>query len=158
MTPRRLALAIVVSLSLFAGCNPASKVIGTWDMQTETPAQPAESGAPGATYIPPALLNAMKPKMNIEFKQNGNCVVEAYAGGEKAEGRGKWKYVKTEKDVVVLKVKMQGLSDEEAKTEYEEKEIRVRFIDYNNIETVPLPVANEEWDEHTKLTFKRRDF
>ena len=156
MTSRSLAIAMVLALPMLAGCNPASKVIGTWDMKTETPAQPAESGL--GTYVPPAILNAIKPKMNIEFKQNGKCVVEAYAGGEKAEGRGKWKYVKTEKDVVVIKVKMEGHSDEEAKTEYEEKELRIRFIDYNNIETVPLPVSKESWDEHTKLTFARRDF
>ncbi len=155
MTSRLLALALVLALPLLAGCNPASKVIGTWDMKTETPEQPASSGV--GTYIPPAILNAMKHKMNIEFKQSGNCVVESYAGVEKAEGRGKWKYVKTEKDVVVLKVKMNGLSDKEAKTEYEEKEIRVRFVNYNTIETVPLPVSEEPWDEQN-LTFTRRDF
>jgi len=155
MTPRRLALALVLALPFLAGCNPASKVIGTWDMKTETPAQPAGSGV--GTYVPPAILNAIKHKMNIEFKQNKSCVVEAYAGGEKAMGRGKWRFVKTEKDVMVLKVKMEGLADKESKEEYEEKEIRVRFIDHNKIETVPLPISEQSWSEQT-LTFARRDF
>jgi len=156
MTPRRLALALVLAVPLLAGCNPASKVVGTWDMKAEEPQDPSGGGL-GGTYIPPALLNAMKPKMNIEFKQNGSCVVEAYAGGEKAMGRGKWKYVKTEKDVVVLTVKMDGLAEKEGKAEYKEKELRVRFIDHNKIETVPLPVSEESWFEQT-LTFARRDF
>ena len=156
MTPRCLALALVLAVPLLAGCDPASKVVGTWDMKAEEPQDPAGGSGLG-TYIPPALLNAMKPKMNIEFKQNGSCVVEAYAGGEKAEGRGKWKYVKTAKDMMVLKVKMNGFADEEKKTEYEEKELRVRFIDHNKIETVPLPVSEEPWTEQT-LTFARRDF
>ena len=155
MTPRCLAVVLVLAVSMLAGCSPSAKLIGTWDMQTE-PVDPA-GGSLGGARIPPALLNAMKPKMNIEFKENGNCVVEAYAGGEKAMGKGKWKYVKTEKDAMVLKVKMDGVSDKEAKTEYEEKELRVRFIDHNKIETVPLPVSEEPWPEQT-LTFARRDF
>jgi len=154
MTPRCLAVVLVLAVPLLTGCSPSAKLIGTWDMKTE-PVDPAGSGM--GTYVPPAILNAIKHKMNIEFKQTGNCVVESYAGGEKAEGRGKWKYVKTVKDVVVLKVKMDGLSDKEAKTEYEEKEIRVRFVNYNTIETIPLPVSDEPWDEQP-LTFTRRDF
>jgi hypothetical protein len=158
MTSRCLACAIVLAVSLFAGCNPASKVIGTWDMKLEEPEDSSGGGgAFGGARIPPALLNAMKPKMNMEFKENGNCVVEAYAGGNKATGKGKWKYVKTEKDVMVIKVKMDGVSDKEAKTEYEEKDLRVRFINHNKIETNPLPVAEQPWTEET-LTFARRDF
>jgi hypothetical protein len=157
MTPRLLAVVLVLAVSLLAGCNPAAKVVGTWDMKLEEPQDPSGGGAFGGARLPPAMVNAMKPKMNIEFKQNGSCVVEAYAGGEKAMGRGKWKYVKTEKDVMVLKVKMDGLSDKESKAEYEEKELRVRFIDHNKIETVPVPIAEEPWSEQT-LTFARRDF
>ncbi len=156
MTPRCLALALVLALPLLAGCNPASKVIGTWDMKLEEPEDPSGGGAFG-TRIPPALLNAMKPKMNIEFKENGKCVVEAYAGGNKAEGRGNWKFVKNEKDTMLLKVKMEGHSDEDGKTEYEEQELQIRFIDNNKIETIPLPVNKEPWSEQT-LTFARRDF
>jgi len=156
MTPRCLAVVLVLAVSLLAGCSPSAKVVGTWDMKIEEPKDPSGGGL-GGTYIPPALLNAMKPKMNIEFKQNGSCVVEAYAGGEKAMGRGKWRFVKTEKDVMVLKVKMEGLADKESKQEYEEKEIRVRFIDHNKIETVPVPISEQSWSEQT-LTFARRDF
>ena len=155
MTPRCLAVVLVLAVPLLAGCSPSAKLIGTWDMQTE-PVDPA-GGSLGGARIPPALLNAMKPKMNIEFKENKACIVEAYAGGEKAMGRGKWRHVKTEKDVMVLMVKMEGIADEETKKEYEEKELRVRFIDHYNIETVPLPVSEESWSD-VALTFKRRDF
>lgn len=156
MSPRHLALALVLAAPLLAGCNPASKVVGTWDMKLEEPEDPS-GGAFGGARLPPAMINAMKPKMNIEFKHNGTCFVEAYAGGQKATGRGKWKYVKTEKDVMTLKVKMEGPADDEGKTEYEEKELQVRFIDHNKIETVPLPLSEESWSEQT-LTFARRDF
>ena len=156
MTPRCLAVVLTLAVTLLTGCSPSAKLIGTWDMKLEEPQDPSGGGLGGAR-IPPALLNAMKPKMNIEFKENKACIVEAYAGGEKAMGRGKWRHVKTEKDVMVLMVKMDGLADKESKKEYEEKEIRVRFIDHYNIETVPLPVSEESWSD-VALTFKRRDF
>jgi hypothetical protein len=156
MTPRLLALALVLALPILAGCNPAAKVIGTWDMKLEEPEDPS-GGAFGGARLPPAMINAMKPKMNMEFKANGNCFVEAYAGGNKATGRGKWKYVKTEKDVMLLKVKMDGFSDDESKNEYQEQELRIRFIDHYKIESVPLPIAEETWSDQT-LTFVRRDF
>jgi hypothetical protein len=156
MTPCRLALALVLALPFLAGCNPAAKVIGTWDMKLEEPEDPS-GGAFGGTRLPPAMVNAMKPKMNVEFKANGNCVVETYLLGNKATGRGKWKHVKTDKDVTTLKVKMEGPADDEGKTEYEEKELQVRFIDHNKVEMIPLPVSEESWSEQT-ITFARRDF
>jgi hypothetical protein len=154
MTTRRLALAFVLAIPLLTGCNPASKVIGTWDLQLEMPEQPTGVGGLGGTYIPPALINAMKPKMNIEFKENGECIVEAYAGGQKAMARGKWKFVKTEKDEMLLKVTMPEAKEKEDQAE---RELKVRFIDHNNIETVPLPVGDDGWTGLT-MKFKRRDF
>jgi hypothetical protein len=151
MTLCRLALALVLAIPLLVGCNPAAKVIGTWDLHIEEPQEPAGGGGLAGTRLPPALVSFMKPKMNIEFKQDGKCIVEAYMAGQKAMARGKWRHVKTEGDVMVLMVKM-----DEAE-EKEEKEVRVRFIDRNKIETVLLPVGDDPWTEQT-ATFKRRDF
>jgi hypothetical protein len=145
MSSRLLALAIGLTIPLLIGCAPGAKVVGTWDLQVETPTAPGLGG----TYIPPAILNAMKPKMNVEFKENGNCVVEAYAGGEKAEAKGKWKYIKTEKDTSIVKVTLDAFG---------EKDVSIKFIDHNNVEMPVFPVAkDDEWSDMT-ATFKRRDF
>ncbi|MCI0361410.1 MAG: hypothetical protein L0211_23250 [Planctomycetaceae bacterium] len=151
MTTRHFALAFVLAVPVLAGCNPAAKVIGTWDMQLDAP----DSSASGfGTYVPPAIQQAIKPKMNIEFKENGTCVVEAYVGGQKAEARGKWKYVESEKDVTTLKVTMPGAKEKEDQAE---KEIKLRFIDHNNVEMVLFPIGDDGWEDLT-MKFKRRDF
>lgn len=145
MTTRLFLLAIVLTIPLAAGCNPAAKLHGKWDMETEETQPPAMGGA----YIPTAVAGFMKPKMNLEFQQSGKCVAEVRAAGESLSGRGKWRYVKTDGDVMVLMVQMDGS---------EEHEMRIRFIDRNKIETVPLPVGDDEgWGEQ-KLVFTRRPF
>ena len=148
MNSRLLAFAFVLTVPLLIGCAPGGKVIGTWDLQVETPTGSGGGGL-GGTYIPPAILNAMKPKMNVEFKQNGSCVVEAYAGGEKAEAKGKWKYIKTEKDTSIVNVTLDRFG---------EKDVSIKFIDHNNVEMPVFPVGeDDEWSEFTGK-FKRRDF
>jgi VCBS repeat-containing protein len=147
MTPRLLAVMLALALSLLAGCNPASQVIGKWDLETEEPEQPA--GGAGGAYIPTAIAGFMKPKMNLEFQPDGDLKVEARMAGESAESRGKWRYVKHEGDTMVLMVKV---------GEREEHELRIRIIDGNTIETVAPPVDEEdEWTEHT-FKFTRRPF
>src|SRR5262245_45801423 len=147
MISRRLAAVLVLVIPVLFGCAPGGKVVGTWDLQVETP---DPSGGTGfGTYVPPAILNAIKPKMNIEFKQGGDCVVEAYAGGEKAVAKGKWKYVKSEKETAIVKVTLDGL---------EEKEVHLHFIDHNTVEMPAFPVGKDDsWSDVT-ATFKRRDF
>ena len=152
MTPRHFALVLVLAVPFLAGCNPGAKVIGTWDMHLDAP----DSSASGfGTYVPPALLQAIKPKMNVEFKENGTCIVEAYAGGQKAESRGKWKYVKSEKDITTIKVTMPQAKEKEDQAE---REIKLRFIDHNNVEMGVFPIGDDGWDDDMKIKFKRRDF
>lgn len=141
----RLALAIVLALPLLTGCSPASKLYGTWDVEVEDPEQVA-SGL--GTRIPSAIVSLMQLKRNIEFQDDGDCIVELKAAGQTEKAKGKWRLVKAEKDVLVLKVQMEGA---------EEKEVRVRFLDRNKIETVPLPVGEETWTDQT-VTFTRRPY
>jgi hypothetical protein len=144
----RLILSLILVLAAFAfvGCSPTSKLIGTWDMELEEP----EGGTSimGAR-IPEALAAAIKPKLNVEFQQGGKCKVEAYAGGQSLKAKGTWKFVKAEKDVLVLKVTMEKGG---------EQEMRVRFIDNKKIELVPPPLGEDDlWSGQT-LTFARRPF
>jgi hypothetical protein len=145
MNARLLALALALAIPLFAGCNPASKLHGKWDLETEDPEPPAMGGA----YIPSAVTGFMKYKKHLEFLPNGTCKVEARAAGDSEAARGKWRYVKTDGDALVLMVQMEG---------DEEREVRVRFVDRKTIETVPLPASEDEsWTEQT-ATFTRRPF
>jgi len=146
MTPRRFALALVLVVPLVAGCNPASKLHGTWDLATEEPEDSGAGGGLGSTYIPPAIVGFMQLKRNVEFQDDGDCIAELKASGQTEKTKGKWRWVKTEGDVLVLKVQM---------GEAEEQEVRVRFIDQNKIETVPLPVGKESWTDET-VKFTRR--
>ena len=57
MTPRLLALALVLAVPVLAGCNPAAKLHGTWDLETEAPPDGAASGV--GTYIPSAIQSFM---------------------------------------------------------------------------------------------------
>jgi hypothetical protein len=148
MTPRLLALALVLAVPVLAGCNPAQKVIGKWDLEIEEPKEPAGGGGLGGTYIPPAIVSFMQLKRIIEFQEDGDCVVEVHAGGQTAKAKGKWRHVKTKGNEMVLKVKL---------GEADEKEVSVRFIDNNKIETVPLPAGEESWPDET-VTFTRRPF
>ena len=149
MTPRLLALALILAVLLVAGCSPSAKHVGTWDLEADAPPEPAAGGGLGSTYIPPAIVSLMQLKRNIEFQPDGDCIVELKAAGQTEKSKGKWRYVKTEKDVLILKVKLEGADEKD------EKEVRVRFIDNNKIETVVLPVGKESWTEET-ATFTRR--
>jgi hypothetical protein len=149
MNRRIFSLLLVLAASCFVGCSPASKLIGTWDM--ELPEAEGGTSIMGAR-IPSALADAMKPKLNIEFQQGGKCRVEAYMGGQSAKAKGTWKFVKAEKDVLVLKVTMEKGG---------EQEMRVRFIDNNKIEAAPPPLGDEEDADAFSgqtLTFARRPF
>ena len=149
MTSRHLALALVLAVPVLAGCNPAAKLHGTWDLEIEQP-DPAAGGGLGSTYIPPAILTFMQLKRNIEFQEDGDCLVERKAGGQTEKSKGKWKWAKSEPgDVLVLKVTMEGA---------EEQEVRVKFLDRNKIETVVLPAGKDEsWTDET-ATFTRRGY
>jgi hypothetical protein len=146
MTPRLLALALILAVPFLAGCNPAAKLHGTWDQVIEQPKDPG--GGLANTYIPPAVISLMQLKRNIEFQDDGDCFVELKAAGETEKARGKWKWVKSEKDTLVIKVQLDGA---------EEKEVRVKFLPGNKIETVPLPVGEESWTDRT-VTFERRGY
>src|SRR5687768_2591109 len=145
MTPRILILVLLVALPLLVGCNPAAKLHGTWDVEVEDPDQ-VSTGL--GTRIPSAIVSFMQLKRNIEFQDDGDCIVELKASGQTEKAKGKWKWVKSEKDVLVLKVTMEGA---------EEKEVRVRFVDRNKIETVPLPVGDESWTDKP-VTFMRKPY
>ena len=150
MTPRLLALALVLAVPLLAGCNPAAKLHGTWDLEAEAPPDPAGGSGLGSTYIPSAIQSFMQLKRNIEFQEDGDCIVERKAGGQTEKSKGKWKWAKSEPgDVLILKVQLEGA---------EEKEVRVKFLDRNKIETLVLPAGKEEsWTDET-ATFTRRGY
>lgn len=143
MTPRHLALALVLVVPLVAGCNPAAKLHGTWDLEVEKP-DPAANAL--GTRVPSAILSFMQLKRNIEFQDDGDCIVELKASGQTEKAKGKWKWAKSEGDVLVLKVKL---------GEAAEQEVRITFLEPDRIETVPFPVGEESWTDET-ATFTRR--
>jgi hypothetical protein len=145
MTRCLLALAVIVAVPLLAGCSPSAKLYGTWDEDIE---DPEEVSTGLGTRIPTAIVSLMQLKRNIEFQDDGDCIVELKASGQTEKAKGKWKVVKAEKDALVLKIQLDG---------GEEKEVRVKFIDKNTIETVPLPVGEESWTEQT-VRFERRPY
>jgi hypothetical protein len=145
MIPRLLALALALAISVLAGCSPASKLHGKWDLETADPEPPPMGGA----YIPSAVTGFMKLKMNLEFQPDGDLIVEARAAGESETSRGKWSHVKTEGDVTTVKIAVDG---------HEEREVDIHFVDRKTIETVVPPVGEDGYWNEEKHTFTRRAF
>ncbi len=84
-------------------------------------------------------------KLQTEFKSDGTCNVTGSFFGQSQTTSGTWRYAKTDGEALVLMVKAAGTETE--------KELRVNFIDNDNLEMVPPAGAPAEAGQ--KLPFKR---
>ncbi len=136
MMPR---CGLIFAASLLAlgltGCNPATKMVGKWDV----------SGGQGSAKATAAAVLLQAAKFQAEFKGDGNCTFTASIFGQAQAEHGSWRFVEAEGNTLVLMVKM-------AKTEKED-EVRVEFTDNDHCAMVPPKTVGGTGDE--KLTFTR---
>jgi len=118
---------------LATGCSPATKVVGTWKIDSSKP-------IPGdffkANPLVGALLATAQPTFEIKFAGDGNFNLRAEVGPFKQEGKGSWRYVKSDGETLIIMVKESGKSDE--------SELRFRLVDNEHAEIqVPLGFSKE---------------
>src|SRR4029453_16575761 len=133
MLSRPLLAALVLTSALLAGCNsPSGKLVGKWEADMSgVQSQLASSGNPLAGAM--AGMMAMI-KVEAEFKADGTCSIGGSVFGQSSSGAAKWRYVKSEDNVLVLMLKPDQGGDE--------KELRITFTDNDHFQMVP-PAGTE---------------
>lgn len=147
--PQTLLLLAAMIAPLLAGCNPAGKLVGKWELEADKlqASMPAVGGDnPMVAAMASSMMEMMKFEMDLEFKGDGNCLFTVGMLGQSQSKAGKWRYVRSEGDVLVLMVK----TDEQA----EEHEVKVKFIDNDHLETIP-PVEAASAGGPKALPFRR---
>jgi hypothetical protein len=146
MLSRRLLATLALAALLVTGCgSPTSRLIGKWeaDMSSvlgDVQAEAEKSGNPLAGAFAGLFADF---KVEAEFKSDGTCMMTGSFMGASGSGGGKWRYLKSEGDTLVLMVKYdQG---------GEEKEFRVKFISNDEFE---LTGANDTGGQQM-VPFKR---
>lgn len=127
MPTRALLAAVALTAASLTGCNPAGKLLGKWEADmSHFQAQVEKSGNPMAG----ALASMMSlVKVEAEFKSDGTCTIGGSMLGQTNSTGAKWRYVKSEGNVVVLMLKHDQGTDE--------KELRVEFVDNDHFKMVP---------------------
>jgi hypothetical protein len=120
----RLSIVLVAaSAALFAGCNPAAKAIGKWEVdKTKALAQLPAGGDNPLAAMMSNMASLMKAE--LEFKADGTWTSEVGIMAASKTESGTWRYVKTESDTLVLAVKRGG----------GESEFKLKFVDDDHIE------------------------
>jgi hypothetical protein len=126
-TFRSLAVLLMAGAALAcAGCDPAAGLHGQWQLDTAPSSANPQAGTPANVKS----LAMFTP--TVEFKADGTCSVSA--GGVLGPARslsGVWRFVKKERNELVIAVTPEGATDE--------REVRVKLTDDNHLE-MPLPV------------------
>ena len=121
-----LSLLLVFAALLCTGCNPAQKIVGVWEMDTQKSTAALAGSGPMA-----AMLSAMTSqlKMEIDFKADGKWSLQFSMPGTSTQSNGTWRFVKQDGQTLTLAVK--------AENETTEREMLVKMLDDNNIELMP---------------------
>lgn len=123
--PLRWPLFLLLgSLALAAtGCSPATKVVGTWDLD---PNKPLPGEFFEANPLMGALLAISKPQFQATFAGDGGFNLKFAAGQLKLEKKGSWRFVKVEGETLLLMIKEAGQT--------EENELRFTPVDNDHAE------------------------
>jgi len=143
MLSRLLLAAVALTTMGLAGCNPAAKVVGKWEADFSKVAMPAENSGNPLAAMAASMMSSVK--LQLEFKSDGVLNITGSFFGQSNTSSGKWRYVKTDGSTLVLMVK--------AKDTDTERELRVNFLDNDNLEMVPPEGAPSQGNQ--KLPFKR---
>jgi hypothetical protein len=108
---------------LATGCSPATKVVGTWELDNNQPI-PAEFFE--ANPLMGALLAVGKPQFQATFAGDGNFQLKFTAHQLQVEKQGSWRFVKVEGETLLLMIKEAGKT--------EENELRFTPVDNDHAE------------------------
>jgi hypothetical protein len=143
MPSRQLPLVGWVLVCVLAGCNPEGKLIGQWEADfSGIKSEAAEAGNPLAAMAATMMSSV---KLQSQFNADGTCSVTGSFFGTANTTNGKWRYVRSEGDTLVLMVAMSGGDSE--------RELRVKFIDHDTFEMASPVEATGQSDR--MLAFRR---
>lgn len=115
------------------GCSPATKVLGTWDIDSSKPIPPEFLQANPDVGM---FLAVAKPLFQIKFEGDGNLSLKYGVGPWKGDGKGSWRYVKADGKTLLLMIKQTGQTDE--------SELRFTPVDNEHAEIeFPLPFGKK---------------
>jgi hypothetical protein len=146
--PRSLSLALLAGGALLmAGCNPGIKLVGKWELDSEKMRAKAEQEAGGNPLATLAAGMLSVVETEVEFKADGTFKGSASALGQLQTVTGTWRYSKTDGDDMVIAIK--------GERDAAEREVRVRFVDWDNIET-EAPTGTQGVTGSGTFPFKRK--
>jgi hypothetical protein len=137
-----LAFLVLAAIGL-SGCNPAAKLVGKWDADFSSALADVERSGNPMAALAAGMMSSFK--LQAEFKSDGTCTMTGSVFGQSISSRGKWRYVKSDGEALVLMVTMDKQPGE--------KEVRVKFRDNDTFEMVPPTDAGGPSPQ--QLTFKR---
>ncbi|MDX1948015.1 MAG: hypothetical protein SFU86_21630 [Pirellulaceae bacterium] len=126
----------------FVGCNPAAPIVGKWEIDAAAPTAPTDN--PLAAAMAAGMLAMLK--VDVEFKADNTCSMTGQVLGQSLQKTGKWRYVKTDGDALVLMVHVDG--------DPNERELRVKVIDAEHLEMIP-PAMSATPSPAAAYRFKR---
>ena len=128
------ATLILASLALFAtGCSPATRVVGTWKLDSS---KKIPDDFIKANPLVGALLAVGQPTIEATFAGDGNFNLRGEIGPMKQDGKGSWRYVKSEGKTLILMIKESGKTDE--------SELRFTPVDNDHAEIqIPLGFSKQ---------------
>jgi hypothetical protein len=143
MLSRPLLAALGLAALGLAGCNPAAKAVGKWEVDFSQAAAPAENSAGPLAAAMASMASVLK--IQWEFQADGTCHFTGGFVGQSITSSGQWRYAKTDGSALVLMVKRDG--------DNKEQELRLDFQDHDHFEIVPPEGAGGRPGQ--KLPFKR---
>jgi hypothetical protein len=121
-------------------------MVGTWEVDSEKLQADLQKSSGGNPIAALAAGMMSVVEVNLEFKADGKFAATAKALGQSRTSGGTWRYKETDGEFMVLSIK----PDNEAA----ERELRVRFSDWDHVEMVP-PVHSEGPTGVSTFPFKR---
>lgn len=126
---------VVVLFGLFAvslaGCNPAAKAIGNWEVEVDKfKAQIPASGDNAAASMLAGMSLFLQIKADVEIKADNTWRNEIGVAGNTQSTSGTWKYAKTDGETLVLTFKTTGSEAEH--------ELKLKFLDDDHVEASGL--------------------
>jgi len=118
---------VIVAAALLAGCNPAAKAIGTWEVDVDRAraAIPAAGESPLTSLLANAAL-FVPMKGELAIKADGTWTSEVGLAANLQSQSGTWRFLKAEGSTLVLMAKRAAAE--------EESEFKLQFVDDDHVD------------------------
>jgi hypothetical protein len=132
MAAARLTAALLgLAAVLLAGCNPAAKAIGKWEVETDKVRfQLPASGENVTAAVMASMSMFVQVHAELEIKADNTWTWELGAAGNVQSLSGTWRFVKSEGDTLVLAARPASGGDQ--------RELKLKFVDDDHVQASGL--------------------